>query len=81
MCVNLVPLDLPQKGLLEVIYDIFRLPMPVATADFIEALISVGGYNVTFCVFIQVKSLSFLIVYLMYHVLLGNKVYLSIFLL
>ncbi|XP_024286935.1 rapamycin-insensitive companion of mTOR isoform X1 [Oncorhynchus tshawytscha] len=30
-----------RKGLLEVIYDIFRLPMPVATADFIEALISV----------------------------------------
>ncbi|CAB1318322.1 unnamed protein product [Coregonus sp. 'balchen'] len=30
-----------RKGLLEVMYDIFRLPMPVATADFIEALISV----------------------------------------
>uniref|UniRef100_A0A8C7SDA1 Rapamycin-insensitive companion of mTOR domain-containing protein n=1 Tax=Oncorhynchus mykiss TaxID=8022 RepID=A0A8C7SDA1_ONCMY len=30
-----------RKGLLEVMYDIFWLPMPVATADFIEALISV----------------------------------------
>lgn len=43
----MAPLNLPQKGLLEVMYDIFWLPMPVATADFIEALISVGGYNVT----------------------------------
>ncbi|XP_034152753.1 rapamycin-insensitive companion of mTOR isoform X2 [Esox lucius] len=30
-----------RKGLLEVMYDIFRLPMPVVTEDFIEALISV----------------------------------------
>lgn len=31
-----------QQGLLEVMYDIFRLPVPVATQDFIEALLSVG---------------------------------------
>lgn len=49
----MVPLNLPQKGLLEVMYEIFRLPMPVATADFIEALVSVGGYNVT----VQVNNL------------------------
>uniref|UniRef100_A0A4W4E272 Rapamycin-insensitive companion of mTOR domain-containing protein n=1 Tax=Electrophorus electricus TaxID=8005 RepID=A0A4W4E272_ELEEL len=30
-----------RKGLLEVLYDIFRLPVPVVTQDFIEALISV----------------------------------------
>ncbi|KAJ8394304.1 hypothetical protein AAFF_G00047110 [Aldrovandia affinis] len=30
-----------RKGLLEVMYDIFRLPVPVVTQDFIEALISV----------------------------------------
>ncbi|KAJ7987125.1 hypothetical protein DPEC_G00335510 [Dallia pectoralis] len=30
-----------RKGLLEVMFDIFRLPVPVATNDFIEALISV----------------------------------------
>lgn len=31
-----------QRGLLEVMYDIFRLPVPVVTQDFIEALLSVG---------------------------------------
>ncbi|XP_067106175.1 rapamycin-insensitive companion of mTOR-like [Osmerus mordax] len=30
-----------RKGLLEVMYDIFRLPVPVGTADFLEALNSV----------------------------------------
>ncbi len=35
----------PQEGLLEVLYDIFQLVIPVATADFSEALISVGGYS------------------------------------
>ncbi|XP_030624261.1 rapamycin-insensitive companion of mTOR [Chanos chanos] len=30
-----------RRGLLEVMYDIFRLPIPVATPDFIEALTSV----------------------------------------
>ncbi|XP_057216036.1 rapamycin-insensitive companion of mTOR isoform X2 [Triplophysa rosa] len=30
-----------RQGLLEVMYDIFRLPVPVATQDFIEALLSV----------------------------------------
>ncbi|XP_060747730.1 rapamycin-insensitive companion of mTOR isoform X2 [Tachysurus vachellii] len=30
-----------EKGLLDVLYDIFRLPVPVVTQDFIEALISV----------------------------------------
>ncbi|KAG7481573.1 hypothetical protein MATL_G00067520 [Megalops atlanticus] len=30
-----------RKGLLEVLYEIFRLPVPVATHDFIEALLSV----------------------------------------
>ncbi|KTG33649.1 hypothetical protein cypCar_00001480 [Cyprinus carpio] len=35
-------LSLPsQRGLLEVMYDIFRLPVPLATQDFIEALLSV----------------------------------------
>lgn len=38
---------LPQKALLEVLYDIFQLTIPVATADFTEALISVGGYVMT----------------------------------
>uniref|UniRef100_A0A8C2AMI7 RPTOR independent companion of MTOR, complex 2b n=1 Tax=Cyprinus carpio TaxID=7962 RepID=A0A8C2AMI7_CYPCA len=31
-----------RRGLLEVMYDIFRLPVPVVTQDFIEALLSVG---------------------------------------
>uniref|UniRef100_A0A8B9R2D8 RPTOR independent companion of MTOR, complex 2b n=1 Tax=Astyanax mexicanus TaxID=7994 RepID=A0A8B9R2D8_ASTMX len=31
-----------RRGLLEVLYDIFRLPVPVVTQDFIEALLSVG---------------------------------------
>lgn len=31
-----------QRGLLEVLYDIFRLPLPVVTEEFIEALLSVG---------------------------------------
>lgn len=31
-----------QRGLLEVLYDIFRLPLPVVTDEFIEALLSVG---------------------------------------
>jgi len=31
-----------QRGLLEVMYDIFRLPVPVVTQDFLEALLSVG---------------------------------------
>ena len=35
----------PQKGLLEVFYDIFQLVVPVATTDFNEALVSVGGYS------------------------------------
>ncbi|XP_053557196.1 rapamycin-insensitive companion of mTOR isoform X2 [Bombina bombina] len=30
-----------RRGLLEVLYDIFRLPLPVVTKDFIEALLSV----------------------------------------
>uniref|UniRef100_A0A8C1I8D4 RPTOR independent companion of MTOR, complex 2b n=1 Tax=Cyprinus carpio TaxID=7962 RepID=A0A8C1I8D4_CYPCA len=30
-----------RRGLLEVMYDIFRLPVPLATQDFIEALLSV----------------------------------------
>ncbi|KAG9265553.1 rapamycin-insensitive companion of mTOR [Astyanax mexicanus] len=30
-----------RRGLLEVLYDIFRLPVPVVTQDFIEALLSV----------------------------------------
>ncbi|KAJ8381077.1 hypothetical protein SKAU_G00018550 [Synaphobranchus kaupii] len=30
-----------RKGLLEVLYEIFRLPVPVVTQDFIEALVSV----------------------------------------
>ncbi|XP_029434237.1 LOW QUALITY PROTEIN: rapamycin-insensitive companion of mTOR [Rhinatrema bivittatum] len=30
-----------RRGLLEVLYDIFRLPLPVVTEDFIEALLSV----------------------------------------
>lgn len=30
-----------RKGLLDVLYDIFRLPVPVVTQDFIEALLSV----------------------------------------
>ncbi|XP_028829344.1 rapamycin-insensitive companion of mTOR-like isoform X2 [Denticeps clupeoides] len=30
-----------RKGLLEVLYDIFRLPLPIVTQDFIEALLSV----------------------------------------
>ncbi|XP_066501581.1 rapamycin-insensitive companion of mTOR [Hoplias malabaricus] len=30
-----------RKGLLEVLYDIFRLPIPIVTQDFIEALLSV----------------------------------------
>ncbi|XP_036384434.1 rapamycin-insensitive companion of mTOR-like isoform X1 [Megalops cyprinoides] len=30
-----------RKGLLEVMYDIFRLPVPIVTQDFIEALLSV----------------------------------------
>ncbi|XP_012892617.1 PREDICTED: rapamycin-insensitive companion of mTOR-like, partial [Dipodomys ordii] len=29
------------RGLLEVLYDIFRLPLPVVTEEFIEALLSV----------------------------------------
>ena len=33
-----------QRGLLEVLYDIFRLPLPVVTEEFIEALLSVGKY-------------------------------------
>ncbi|RXM98652.1 Rapamycin-insensitive companion of mTOR [Acipenser ruthenus] len=32
-----------KRELLEVMYDIFRLPVPVVTEDFIEALLSVGG--------------------------------------
>lgn len=36
-----------QKALLEVLYDIFQLTIPVATTDFTEALISVGGYIMT----------------------------------
>ncbi|XP_057216035.1 rapamycin-insensitive companion of mTOR isoform X1 [Triplophysa rosa] len=36
-----------RQGLLEVMYDIFRLPVPVATQDFIEALLSV---EMTSCV-------------------------------
>lgn len=31
-----------QKGLLEVLYEIFRLPVPIVTQDFTEALLSVG---------------------------------------
>jgi len=31
-----------QKGLLEVLYDIFRLPVPIITQDFTEGLQSVG---------------------------------------
>lgn len=31
-----------QKGLLEVLYEIFRLPVPIATQNFVEALQSVG---------------------------------------
>lgn len=31
-----------QKGLLEVLYEIFRLPVPIVTEDFMEALLSVG---------------------------------------
>lgn len=34
-----------QRGLLEVLYDIFRLPLPVVTEEFIEALLSVGKYQ------------------------------------
>lgn len=30
-----------RRGLLEVLYDIFRLPLPVVTDEFIEALLSV----------------------------------------
>ncbi|KAG7248238.1 hypothetical protein CRUP_004197, partial [Coryphaenoides rupestris] len=30
-----------RKGLLEVLYEIFRLPLPIATQDFTEALLSV----------------------------------------
>lgn len=33
-----------QRGLLEVLYDIFRLPLPVVAEEFIEALLSVGKY-------------------------------------
>lgn len=35
----------PQEALLEMLYDIFLLVIPVATADFNEALISIGGYS------------------------------------
>lgn len=35
-----------QKGLLEVFYEIFRLPVPIATQDFTEALQSVGEENI-----------------------------------
>lgn len=34
-----------QKGLLEVLYEIFRLPVPIITEDFTEALLSVGKEN------------------------------------
>lgn len=35
-----------QKGLLEVLYEIFRLPVPIATQDFTDALLSVGEFPV-----------------------------------
>lgn len=31
-----------QKGLMEVLYEIFRIPLPIVTQDFTEALLSVG---------------------------------------
>ncbi|TNN86471.1 Rapamycin-insensitive companion of mTOR [Liparis tanakae] len=34
-------INLCKKGLLEVLYEIFRLPVPIATQDFTEALLSV----------------------------------------
>ena len=34
-----------QRALLEVIYEVFLLDVPVETTDFTEALISVGGYR------------------------------------
>lgn len=39
-----------QKGLMEVLYEIFRLPVPIVTQDFTEALLSVGEKH--FCLFI-----------------------------
>lgn len=44
MCVYLMTLTqfALQKGLLEVLYEIFRLPLPIVTQDFTEALLSVG---------------------------------------
>lgn len=45
-CIKYQPSDgvrfAPQKGLLEVLYEIFRLPVPIITQDFTEALLSVG---------------------------------------
>ena len=49
---NCIFFFLLQRGLLEVLYDIFRLPLPVVTEEFIEALLSVGKYYSAFTVHI-----------------------------
>uniref|UniRef100_A0A673JGQ4 RPTOR independent companion of MTOR, complex 2 a n=1 Tax=Sinocyclocheilus rhinocerous TaxID=307959 RepID=A0A673JGQ4_9TELE len=38
-----------RRGLLEVMYDIFRLPVPVVTQDFIEALLSLQCLDMCLC--------------------------------
>lgn len=42
-----------QKGLLEVLYDIFRLPVPIITQDFTEAVLSVGTSSFTLTIIIH----------------------------
>ncbi|MBN3318173.1 RICTR protein, partial [Atractosteus spatula] len=41
-----------RRGLLEVMYDIFRLPVPVVTHEFIEALLSVVIYGMHFAFYL-----------------------------